>query len=200
MSTEPSTIFPTAPLSVLHTLVGHFATDARDFLERFDRLWEAMLHKTGRIKSFVDLLFACECALKAHIILRRVDEDPDAVYKDVRRWSHNLDRLATEARLIDTGDVYQGIRSRLGPFSVFIRYSLDAYETFFPSLLDRADAPINYSATIGRNPWVLECRALVGQLLPPVDAALRGFVTDDLEALFTHEEAMRAFAERHTGR
>jgi hypothetical protein len=66
----------TTPLSVLHTVADHYKSDARDFLDRFDILWEAQLHKTGRIKSFVDLLLSCECILKCHIVLGRTSDDP----------------------------------------------------------------------------------------------------------------------------
>lgn len=183
-----------APLSVLHTVADHYERDARDFLERFNLLWEAQLHKTGRIKSFVDLLLACECILKCHVVLQHVSGDPKTVYKKVRSFRHDIAALAREAKYLEDRSCYQQIEERLGPFSVFIRYSLDAYETFFPSALERSEAPINYSATIGNNPWVLSCRDAVSLAL---DGLRREgeMVTDDIEALIQHELDMKKFAE-----
>ena len=189
-------LLKSAPLSVLHTIAGYYIKDADDYLQRFNRLWEAMLHKTGRIKSFVDLLLACECALKAHIVLSRVREDPGSVYVNVRRYRHDLERLAADAKFLENAAIYAEIRERLGPFSVFIRYSLDAYEVFFPSALERDQALINHSKTIGSNDWVLECRDLVAALLPEPQKALSGIVTADLNALMEHDKEMQAFADK----
>lgn len=185
----------TTPLSILHTVADHYKSDARDFLDRFDILWEAQLHKTGRIKSFVDLLLSCECILKCHIMLGRTSDDPITVYREVRQYGHDIGKLSGAADYIGDRDCYDAVAKHLAPFSVFIRYSLDAYETFFPSNLDRADAPINYSRTIGNNPWVLECRNLVASLLEATHAELQGFVPSDLTTLLQHERDMKAFAK-----
>lgn len=183
------------PLSVLHTLARHYARDAQDFLDRFNVLWERQPHKTGRIKSFVDLLLACECVLKAHVILGRIGDDPDIVYQEVRGHQHDISALADAARLLDDRTAYQFLKDRLGPFSVFIRYSLDAYETFFPSAMERADASIRYSNTIGNDPWVLECRDSVSTLVSFSERHLSGFVSDDLSALMQNELQMKEFAD-----
>jgi hypothetical protein len=185
----------TAPLSVLHTIADHYRRDARDFLERFNLLWEAQLHKTGRIKSFVDLLFACECVLKVHIILGRISDEPTAVYNDIRRLGHDVGALADAADFLKDRVKYQFVKDRLGPFSVFVRYSLDAYETFFPSAMERVDASIDHSKTIGSNPWVLECRDHVSFLLESTANEFQGFVTDDLSVLVENELRMKAFVE-----
>lgn len=185
----------TAPLSVLHTVADHYIRDAQDFLERFDHLWEQMLHKMGRTKSFVDLIFACECVLKAHIVLGQINDDPVTVYKAMRRLSHDVAALASAAQFMQDRGTYQFVSDRLGPFSVFIRYSLDAYETFFPSAMERADADINYSNTIGNHDWVLECRSQVATLIDSTAQEDTGFMTTDLEALFRHELEMKAFVD-----
>lgn len=182
-------------LSVLHTLARHYKDDARDFLNRFNILWEAQLHKTGRIKSFVDLIFACECALKVHMILSRINDEPRAVYMDLRRLGHNISALADTARFLSDRSLYQFLKDRFGPLSVFVRYSFDAYETFFPSAMDRERAPINYSKTIGNNTWVLECQEHVSKLLQPLDQQLGVVVTDSLQELGEHELRMKEFVD-----
>jgi len=185
----------TAPMSILHSIAGHYHQDALDFLGRFDLLWEEQLHKTGRIKSFVDLLFACECTLKCHFVLQHVNDDARTTYKAVRKFGHDIEALAKATAYIPDHGRYAEIGKRLGPFSVFIRYSLDAYETFFPSAMDRNDAPIQYSKSIGNNPWVLDSRDLVATILAAPIEEFDGFVSDDIGAILQHEAEMKRFAE-----
>lgn len=185
----------TQPITVLHTIADHYFRDGRDFGERFDLLWEAQLHKTGRIKSFIDLLMGCECALKCHIFMGRKVEEPKAVYVQARKFSHDIGRLADYACYLNDRTSYEFMKERLGPFSVVFRYSLDAYETFFPSAMERGDAPLNYSKSIGNNAWVLEIRECLENLLGSVVNEFSGFVTDDLDVLFAHEQQMKEFTD-----
>lgn len=196
MNDSEETFVKKAPLSVLHTLADHYSRDAWDYLERFDVLWERMLHKMGRTKTFVDLMFACECALKAHIILGRIEDEPTEVYRSLRRLGHDIEALADTANFMKERDVYQSVKDRFGTFSIFFRYSLDAYETFFPSAIERENALINFSKTIGNHGWVLESRANVGLLLDSIRNQLGGLVTNDLLALLQHEEEMKKFADQ----
>lgn len=184
------------PLSVLHSIAEHYHRDALDFAARFDVLWESQTHKTGRIKSFVDLLLGCECALKSHIVLGRLSDEPRTVYLQVRKASHQIAALARAATFLDDRSTYVALSQRLEQFSVFIRYSLDAYETFFPSYVERHEAKVNYSKTIGNNPWVLEVRAYLDVLLVSSNDAFSGMLTgDDIEAIIEHEREMKEFME-----
>lgn len=187
------------PLSILRTIAHHYTEDARDFVERFDLLWENQLHKTGRIKSFVDLLMACECVLKAHVMLGRSSDDPREVYKEIRKASHQIGPLAKAAVFLTDRSIYDELARRLDNFSVLIRYSLDAYETFFPSYIERHEAKLNYSHTIGNSPWVLEVRALIVPLLDSVSDELGGLVTDDIGAILEHERQIREFIDSVQG-
>lgn len=185
------------PLSVMHTLAEHFQRDALDFATRFDVLWEAgpLMHKMGRTKCFVDLLMGCECALKCHCFLSHLDESPSKVYRQVRGYGHNIGVLADYARLMTDRTYYDHLKTALSEFPVFIRYSLDAYETFFPSFLDRNAADKNYSQTIGSNQWVLEIRTKLEVLNDAITDHLGGLVPTDIEVLLAHEKEMREFAE-----
>lgn len=183
------------PLSVLYSIAEHYHRDAFDFASRFDVLWEDQTHKTGRIKSFVDLLMACECVLKSHIILGRLSDDPKDVYSRIRKASHQIEPLAKAACYLEDRSSYEAIAQRLHEFSVFIRYSLDAYETFFPSYIERCEAKLNYSQTIGNNSWVLEVRTILGTLLDSSNDRFSGFVTDDIGAIVEHEKQMKEFIE-----
>ncbi len=186
----------TLPISVPHSVAQHYHRDARDFAGRFDILWESQLHKTGRIKSFVDLVMGCECALKCHIFLGQIEQDPEITYKSIRRAGHKVDELSKLAAFMHDRTIYDLFGTALAPFSVFVRYSLDAYSTFFPALTDRSNAPINYTETIGNNQWVLGLREHLDLLIQEASPEFTGIVNNDIAALFEHEEHMAAFMQQ----
>ncbi|MCU1125281.1 hypothetical protein JAK51_03375 [Stenotrophomonas maltophilia] len=186
----------TLPISVQHSIADFYHRDARDFALRFDALWENQLHKTGRIKSFVDLLMGCECALKSHVFLSHLDRDPDETYKLVRKAGHNSERLSALATFLEDRSLYERAGSKLAPFSVIVRYSLDAYSTFFPALSNWADAPINHAATVGRNSWVLGVRADLQELIDSSSPEFTGLVSSDLDAIFRNEQELEGFMRR----
>ncbi len=193
-------IFEVKPLTISRSLAQDYLRDADDFAQRFDRLWEALLHKSGRIKSFVDLLMGVECALKAHIFMAKQDEDPFETYRLIRRSGHSINALAKSASWLTDPTIYNTLAERLEPFSVFIRYRFDADQTFFPALVERDQAEINYSETIGKNPWVLEIRRLLEQLMDALNGEFQGFVTDDLFEIFNHEQALADFYKKVSGK
>jgi hypothetical protein len=181
------------PISILHTLAQHYAFDASDFMERFDALWETLTNKTGRIKTFVDLLMAFECALKAHIALMGDTDQPEAAYRTIRSAGHRISTLAKAAKLLENRSLYDEIALRLDSFSVFIRYSLDAYHAFFPWYIDQSDARLNYSMTIGNEAWVRDTRALLPQLIHPVYDMVNGEVPGDIAMIIEHDRKMMEF-------
>lgn len=184
----------TKPRSLLHTVAEYFHRDAVDFARRFDCLWEAgpLMHKMGRTKSFVDLLMACECALKCDGLLSGVDEDPVEVYKRVRRCGHNIRELLTHARFASK-ETYQPLVA-LVDIPIHIRYSRDAYDAFFPMLVNRDAAELNYARTVGDNSWVLGIRATLGLLNGSVVKEFSGEISMDLGEIFEHEEQFQEFA------
>lgn len=184
------------PSSLLHTVAEHFHRDASDFSTRFDELWEnaSLMHKMGRVKSFVDLLMACECSLKSHALLSMLDKKPVEAYRAVRACGHNIGKLAPLANYLKDRAPYEYLASHLTELPVHIRYSLEAYETFFPALVDRGQADKNYSATIGCNPWVLEIRDVLGLLLEAIGEEFSGEISMELGDLIGREEAFKAFA------
>lgn len=108
------------PTSIIRTIAESYLHDAQDFVKRFDLLWEEMLHKSGRIKSFIDLLMACECVLKAHVAMTREHEQPDIVYRDIRKAGHNIEKLAGMANWMSSRIIYEDIAEKLKIFPVFI--------------------------------------------------------------------------------
>lgn len=174
------------PLSVKHSIAEDYWNDARDFATRFDVLWEDQTHKTGRIKSFVDLLMSAECALKAHIFLANEQNDPKAIYERVRKAGHRIGPLADYAKFLPERSIYDTIKTQLAEFSVFLRYSLDAYDTFFPPLCDQAQ--IKYSNTVGNDCWVMNVRTTVDSLINSVTCEFSGFVSMDIKDILDNEQ------------
>jgi hypothetical protein len=183
-------------VSIHHTIARYYWHDARDFLARFNVLWEEELHKSGRIKTFVDLLMACECALKSHAMLGGKESDPKILYSELRKAGHKIGKLADLACLSADRTKYDFVKTELQKFSVFIRYSVEAYEEFFPILQDWGTAKINHSNTIGNNQWVLSVRDCTQALVDELTPHFTGFVTMDIGKIFDHEKIMRAFMSK----
>lgn len=173
-------------------LASHFYTDASDFLERFDILYEEY-SKTKRFKCFVDLLMGFECILKSHIFLSHESSNMVEVYKEARGAGHDLSKLANIARFLNDSS-YQEIKDELGEYSVFIRYSLDAYENFLPSCIEFERGKYNYSATMTNHSWMIKMRNLLEALIQKTSKEFNGFVELDLDNLFDDAEKMRGFA------
>jgi hypothetical protein len=184
------------PRSLLHTVAEYFHRDAVDFAARFDCLWNAgaLMHKMGRTKSFVDLMMGCECALKCDGLLSGLNEDPVIVYKRVRRCGHNIRDLLAHARFCNV-EQYEALLGELASMPVHIRYSRDAYDAFFPSLMNQDAAEFNYSRTIGNNTWVLRIRETLEALNASVTKEFSGEVENDLGNIFAHQREFKEFAE-----
>lgn len=185
----------TKPFSVLHSVAEYYHHDAADFAERFDILWENQTHKTGRIKTFVDLLMGCECELKTHVTLSHLKDDAVETYRRVKKAGHSIDRLAEMAHFMEDRSHYDFLKDNLHGLSVFIRYSLDAYGTFFP-FFDYDEAEVNYSRTIGNNLWVLKIRNHLASMISASNDEFTGMVSSDLEAIFDNESQIESFMKK----
>ena len=179
------------PISVHHTIAEYYWLDARDFLYRFDKLWEEHTLKTGRVKAFVDLLIGCECALKSHVMLGLKEMCAKDAYATLRSSSHRISDLCDSALLSSDRSIYDFLKSELGAFSVELRYSLEAYDTLFPMLSNWNESDINYSKTIGSHPWVMSVRAALDRLISDLDPHLTGFVSDDLAKILSNAEEVK---------
>jgi hypothetical protein len=132
--------------------------------------------------------------------MAKQDENPFDTYRLIRKSGHSIDALAKSASWLEDQTIYNTLAERLEPFSVFIRYRFDADQTFFPTLVERDQAEINYSETIGRNPWVLEIRSLLEQLMDSLNGEFQGIVTDDLSEILDHEQALADFYKKVSGK
>lgn len=174
-------------------IAENYLMDARDFRDRFDHLWEKQLHKTGRIKSFTDLLMAFECALKSHAALSHKSNNPVEVYKSVRKCNHDLPSLCEISTFLENAEIYKIISIELSQFSIEIRYSMNSEASFFPLFDDWDDAPINFDKTIGNHFWVLRLREVLDNLIDPVTEVFGGRCEDTVKEIFEHAEKMKKF-------
>lgn len=178
-------------ISVHHTISEYYWLDAIDFLSRFDALWDFEKHKTGKIKIFVDLLMGCECALKSHVMLGFERLEPKGAYSKLRSASHRISTLADAAQLNSDRSDYNFLKKELSDFQIKIRYSLEAYDTFFPMQCNWNDADINYTKTIGCHPWVISIRNALSRLIEYLNPYFRGIVSNDLAALFENDNEVK---------
>lgn len=183
----------TKRMSVLLSVAEHYHYDASDFLYRFDILRDAQSTKTGQIKNFVDLLMGCECALKSHAFLSKPDAVPALRYKEIRRASHSIENLATIASYMADRKYYDFLKEYLRDISVCIRYSLDAYDSFFPFFDEYQNAKIHYSGTIGNYAWVSEIRECLTSMLDTSNHEFTGLVTSDIGVIMEHEKNVKEF-------
>lgn len=167
------------------TLAQHFFLDALDLCERFHAHWEEQPRKSARIKSFVDLLMACECMLKAKCLLARQHLPIAEAHKEVRGLGHDINKLVTAVQMISPSEVNERARKYFGPFSVGLRYSVDSYEYFFPiGGSPRAGRP-TYGETLGNACWMSAAIATVEELIVWGRTSFNGEVDDDIESILT---------------
>lgn len=178
---------------IRRTVAAAYHHDARHFLHRFSLLPLHEFDKAGRIKNFVDVLMAAECALKAHIFMGRSSAPVLQLYRHTRRAGHKLASLAELADFLDDRAAYERIARGLTDFSVDLRYSLDAWETFFPSEFDGGAALARYQATVANAKWRNETIADVRLLIESVAEALTTVEDVSIKAMFEYRKAMAEF-------
>ncbi|ASM79090.1 hypothetical protein VITFI_CDS3313 (plasmid) [Vitreoscilla filiformis] len=97
------------------------------------------------------------------------------------------------ANFVEDGSIYQQLEDKLAPFSVFIRYSLDACSIFFTS---EFSSWAKYSATIGNNSWVLSVRDDLQQLMDAAGPEFSGEFVFDVGHWIKMEDFLRTVAPK----
>lgn len=184
------TKFSELPISGHDAIAMYYWQDAIDFLARFDILWEKSSRKSSKIKAFVDLLMGCECVLKSHVILGSQSESLQQAFVAIKRSGHQISDLASAACFSEDRKRYEYLGSELGAFSVVVRYSVEAYGTFFP--MDWSEVGISYSRTIGSDCWVMSVRSVLGELIAELKPSLTGLVSDDIYEIFNAERELKS--------
>lgn len=190
------------PSSNFHSVAEYFYHDAIDFERRFSLLWESgeLMHKTGRIKSFTDLMMGCECCLKSHILLSMNDYSLSDAYEKIRSCGHRIDRLSSLAMFLPDRSHYESLASCLGNFPVAIRYSLDAHNIFFPEPIDRDEADHNYAKTIGLDSWVENIHNNLNHLNSSLAEEFSGEVSMDFNDYIQEQKSLHLLTKKHIKR
>jgi hypothetical protein len=182
-------------MTVRLTIAREYHRDARHFLRRFSLLPPQEFDKMGRVKNFVDLYMAAECALKAHVFAGRSNESALELYRKVRQYGgHRLTELAGIADYLDDRGPYESIQRRFAGFSVSLRYSIDAWDTFFPFGLE--DGGDQYDQTVANPQWIQaakdEVHVIIESLSERLTVVIEGL---DVKRLIEHQEAMKSFVK-----
>lgn len=180
------------PPAILLAISQHYYLDSLDFAERFDILSEYPLTKTGRIKRFIDLFMGCECILKAHLFIGLINCDPKQIYTKVRKIGHKINELADLACFNSNRTNYDFLKKELQPFSVLLRYSLDASDAFFPFFYDWHNARIDYANTIGNESWVASIRRHLNSLIEEISDEYSVLNIHDLSELSSYAKNIEA--------
>jgi hypothetical protein len=117
----------------------------------------------------------------------------EEAYLAVRRSGHDLRKLVSLANYTPDRTAYERLADNVAELQIHLRYSFEAYETFFPAWTGRNDAEMNHAATISNNPWVLSIRADVQTLIDASQPEFTGFIGDDIETILKGEAEMRQF-------
>ncbi len=177
---------------VRHSLAWHYHNDAREFLRRYGLLRPEDFTKSGRVKNFVDVLLAAECALKAHIFLGKSQAEPLTLYREVRGLRHGIRSLADRADYSDDREPYNALSARFDQLSVNLRYSLDMWETFFPGLGGEGQVA-RYDNTVANTQWREAAVAEVQHLVEMLRAELTREVDCGIEDEFRQMLEMAEF-------
>lgn len=179
--------------SLRRDMAFEYWNDARELREIFNLAWaeNERFAKTGRIKILLNLLMACECALKAHVILSHTQNDPRTIYAEVRKAGHKIEKLCQLASYMQDRSTYDAIID-LGVGGVEVRYSLNATHSFF-----RSDDTFDlYAKTMANSSWVNQLHSHLSVLIDACQDALTGEVKEDWEAWFDKEDALVDLLQR----
>lgn len=178
------------PSSAHRALAQHFFLDAIDLDFRYRTHWESQPRKSSRVKSFIDLLMACECILKAQCILGRSEIAIIEAYREIRKIGHSIEELSNSAQTFFPMPAHERAKQQFHSFNVGLRYSVDAHLYFFPPLREGQEEVNLYSATLGSTTWMEESAAIVDELIAWGKNEFTGEVADSIGQIFHDEELL----------
>lgn len=175
-------------MSIHHALSQHFYLDALDLLARFETHWDSQPRRSSRVKSFVDLMLACECILKAQCILGRSNHSIEVAYDEVRAMRHDIKRLSESAEGFFPNRAHQLARQYFGLFTVSLRYSLDMHDFFFSPRDPGPGSLPGYEETLGNSVWMSGAKLAVRDLIDWGKPLFSGEITEQIEEILEVDE------------
>lgn len=113
---------------IMKEISEHFLSDSYQYLNRYEHLVESTFTNVGtRSKLLIDLLFSMECSFKSLLFIESPN-DEKATYKEIKKCSHNLVKLADKVRQSqEIIDIKTFLTSqKIDTISVACRYTLEA--------------------------------------------------------------------------
>lgn len=193
MSTLDATSHESDMCTLTHRyLAQHYFLDALDLHSRFRTHWEDQPRRSSRVKTFIDLLMACECMLKSQCIMARITLPIGDAYAQVRVLGHNIHKLSFSAEKAFPSTVHKRAREYFSPFNVGLRYSVDAHEYFFPvGSPQQANRP-SYRFTLGNKNWMDAAESVVTELIKWGKTEFNGEVDENIEHILHNEVELEA--------
>ena len=118
-------------------IANSFLHDSDAWLRIYEELHKHYRGVSFEAKKFVILKFSVECSLKSLIVsFSKKNELPEAVYKKIRRYGHNIVRLYEECNMRSNhryklfSKSFASSISLINRFGVEIRYDLDFTKWF----------------------------------------------------------------------
>ncbi len=190
---------PVVQTGAHRSLAAHYFLDALDLHSRFLAHWECQPRKSSRIKSFIDLLMACECMLKSQCVMARTSIPLDQAYAEVKGLGHSIEKLSRSAECTFASPAHEQARLHFSSFGVGLRYSVDAHEYFFPVIGAQSGGRHNYSGTLGNSDWMKAAESVVVELIAWGKAEFTGEVTDEIEDILPNETNIELALRSHQG-
>lgn len=181
---------PAMPSSAHLALAQHFFLDALDLMFRYRTHWESQPRVSSRVKSFIDLLMACECMLKVQCILGCINTPLVDTYIAIKKNGHSIGKLSDSAQKFFPMPAHARAKRQFSQFSVGLRYSVDAHQYFFPHPGTGRGKPHLYGSTLGSTVWMKESEAIVDEFIAWGVNQFAGEVTSDIEKILEDEELL----------
>lgn len=181
----------TVPSSLSHqSLAQHYYLDSLDLMFRFCTYWERQPRRSSRVKSFIDLMMACECILKSMSLIERQNLPILDAFSEVKKFRHNITKIAMDLgkRQHPKSDSIESARDVFGRFDVGLRYSIDSHTYFFPISGVRLSGAPTYDETLGNGAWVSQACSLVEDLLEWGKTTFGGELVVGIKEIIESEE------------
>lgn len=172
------------------SLAQHYYLDSLDLVCRFRMHWESQPRRSSRVKSFVDLMMACECILKAMALIERQNLPILEAYNEIKILGHSIKKLATdlEGRRHPSTDAIKCSKDVFGRFGVGLRYSVDSHAYFFQISGVRLPGAPTYEETLGSSVWISQACSLVEELLEWGKATFTGEVGGGIKEIIESQQ------------
>lgn len=167
-------------------LAQHYFLDSLDLHCRFLRHWEEQPRKSSKVKSFIDLMMACECLLKAQYLLCQTERPLAEAYSHIKKLGHNIVKLSRAAEEIHPLQAHEDSRLYFGQFSVGLRYSAESHHFFFP-IKNNATCRPTFSTTLGNSVWIQGANDVVVALTHWCRPHFTGIVTGNIDEILLEE-------------